>query len=204
MTTNIEVKGIAFTTEKISVTIIHAKEQIITKTHISGGGGSVSTGFISGNVSGNIRPVESSNETTITQEIHYSDADGRENFLRLKNHNLPVREGQEIEILRLTGDNYNVPFFFKIRNLNQKFQIGDINDLIERVYKAKYGNRFRFISLGISLLLVVPDILAKRYSNILFVFGLLFIIIYSILKLITKPPIRKAVRKTISDLLYQF
>lgn len=205
MTTNIEIKGVAFSTENISGTIIHVKEQVITKTHISGGGGSVSTGIISGNVSGRIRPVESSNETTITQEIHYKYADDGEDYIRLKNHNLPLRDGQEFEFLRLMADGgYNEVIFLKIINLNRKFQIGDTNDLIERVYKAKYGNRFRFISLGISALLVIPDILAKRYSTVLFVFGLLFLITYSVFKLITKPPIRKAVRKTVSDLFYQY
>ncbi|PSK91551.1 hypothetical protein [Taibaiella chishuiensis] len=69
-----------------------------TDTHVSGGGGTIRTGFLSGKVSGTTNPISSSTTHTYITEFAVVEEDGAEASLTLTNLQLVLRNDLPISV----------------------------------------------------------------------------------------------------------
>jgi hypothetical protein len=147
------IHGIPFVIQAYSGTIIHQRVFQNLETTITGGGGTIGPDIF-GDTRGKISPIRTHTQTIITQEVHYRDSSGREDYFRLTNRNLPLREGQEISLVYVTGESVNRLFFLAIHNLGKKYLIQiNYDPITNTIYESKYRLLHSIISIATGVLL---------------------------------------------------
>lgn len=145
----VSIMGFPFSIKHYSGTIIHVNASQNIQTTTVGGGGRIGPDIF-GETRGEIEPTKTYTQTNVTQEIHYKDSSGKEDYFRLVNRNLPFREGQEIGLVYVFYNNGGQLFFLCIYNLQKKYKIeSDYRSIIDTVYKEKYKRIHSFIALAI-------------------------------------------------------
>ncbi len=153
--------------------VLSVKSQNITQTQGTGGGGTISTNIF-GNTHGKIDAVNISSYNTNIQDLHYASENGSEQHLRLINTDIPLREGQNIEIVKGNHNGKSLELFLINHNLEKIFNITNNEALLDIVHEAK-NNHSRIIKIvgTIAAIISFSILYLSKFSMGGFIGGLL-------------------------------